>query len=183
LKSQIFLFLEELELKPHEVSQQDKSMTFMKNISNQVFVVHGHDDKMKTTVARVLEKLGLDPIILHEQPDKGRTVIEKFIGHAEVPFAIVLFSPDDVGYQSDAKPESVRPRARQNVVLELGFFLGKLGRAHVLVLHRQVPNFELPSDYAGVLFKPFDDAGAWRFELVKELNAAGFNVDANRLIC
>jgi predicted nucleotide-binding protein len=82
-----------------------------------------------------------------------------------------LFSPDDLAYQKDSKPDSAHPRARQNVVLELGFFLGKLGRERVVVLHRQVPNFDMPSDYAGVLFKPFDDSGAWRFELAKELNA------------
>ena len=82
-----------------------------------------------------------------------------------VPFAVVLFSPDDMAYQVQNKPDTARPRARQNVVLELGFFLGKLGRENVLVLHRQVPDFELPSDYAGVLFKPFDDAGAWRYEV------------------
>jgi predicted nucleotide-binding protein len=173
--------LEELELNS-QTSQKDTSTHIMKTASNQVFVVHGHDEEMKSTVARALEKLGLQPIILHEQPDKGRTVIEKFIGHSEVPFAIVLFSPDDMAYRVNAQPETARPRARQNVVLELGFFLGKLGRANVLVLHRQAPNFELPSDYAGVLFKPFDANGAWRSELVRELKAAGFQVSADNLL-
>lgn len=149
--------------------------------SNCVFVVHGHDEEMKTAVARVLEKLNLEAIILHEQPDKGKTVIEKFEGHSNVPFAVVLFSPDDMAYVDGSKPETARPRARQNVVLELGYFLGKLGRERVLVLFRQAPNFELPSDYSGVLFKPFE-SGAWPFELVKELNAVGFAVDANRLL-
>lgn len=179
--------LEELQLRLEATTGQKstsetppQSLENMK--SNQVFVVHGHDEEMKITVARVLEKLGLEPIILHEQADKGRTVIEKFVGHADVPFAVVLFSPDDLAYQKNSNPESARPRARQNVVLELGFFLGKLGRESVLVLHRQAEKFELPSDYAGVLFKPFDDHGAWRFELVKELNANGFAVDANRLL-
>jgi predicted nucleotide-binding protein len=169
---------EDIELRQAGQSQANVSK---ETLSNYVFIVHGHDDEMKTTVARVLEKLGLVPIILHEQPDKGKTVIEKFEGHSDVPFAIVLFSPDDMAYLNGSKPETARPRARQNVVLELGYFLGKLGRERVLVLFRQAPNFELPSDYSGVLFKPFD-GGAWPFELVKELNAVGFAVDANRLL-
>lgn len=179
---------EEVEFKQAEETQQETSnpiaapQTATTIESKQVFIVHGHDEEMKISVARVLEKLGLEPIILHEQADQGRTVIEKFVGHSDVPFAVVLFSPDDFAYQKNAKPESARPRARQNVVLELGFFLGKLGRNRVLPLFRQAPNFELPSDYAGVLFKPFDDHGAWRFELTKELNAAGIEVDANKLL-
>jgi predicted nucleotide-binding protein len=179
---------EEVELKQAEDTQQETSnhMTAPQTAatikSKQVFIVHGHDEEMKISVTRVLEKLGLEPIILHEQADQGRTVIEKFVGHSDVPFALVLFSPDDFAYQKNAKPESARPRARQNVVLELGFFLGKLGRHRVLPLFRQAPNFELPSDYAGVLFKPFDDHGAWRLELTKELNAAGIQVDANKLL-
>jgi predicted nucleotide-binding protein len=171
---------EEIELNLKENTQQKSSAPVV--MSNKVFVVHGHDEEMKTTVARALEKLGLAPIILHEKADQGKTVIEKFIVYSEVQFAVVLFSPDDMAYHKNAKPETARPRARQNVVLELGFFLGKLGRERVLVLHRQAPAFELPSDYAGVLFKPFDDAGGWRLELVKELNALGFSVDANHLL-
>lgn len=178
---------EELQLRLEAgAEQKSKSDTAPKSLenmkSNQVFVVHGHDDEMKGTVARVLEKLGLEPIILHEKADKGRTVIEKFLEHSDVTFAVVLFSPDDFAYQKDAKVESARPRARQNVVLELGFFLGKLGRERVVVLYREARNFEFPSDYLGSLFKQYDDHGAWRFELTKELNACGFAVDANKLI-
>lgn len=179
---------EEVELRQAEDAQQETSnpttlpQTTVTANSKQVFIVHGHDEEMKNSVARVLEKLGLEPIILHEQADQGRTVIEKFVGHSDVPFAVILFSADDWAYQKNSNPESARPRARQNVVLELGFFLGKLGRNRVLPLFRQAANFELPSDYAGVLFKPFDDHGAWRFELVKELKASGLTVDANSLI-
>ncbi len=158
------------------------SMTTSKPASNEIFVVHGHDNEMKLAVARTIEQLGLKPIILHEQPDKGFTVIEKFFNYSDVGFAVVLLSPDDMGYAKTSVPDKARPRARQNVVLELGFFLGKLGRNRVLALHRTVPNFEMPSDYAGVIYKPFDDAGAWRFELAKELNALDYNVDANKLV-
>ncbi len=148
----------------------------------KVFVVHGHDNEMKLAVARTLEKIDLEPIILHEQPDKGRTVIEKFVDYSDVGFAVILLSPDDLAFSRNASPESARPRARQNVILELGFFIGKLGRDRVVAFHKQVPKFEMPSDYEGVLFKPFDDAGNWRFELAKELRASGYNIDANKLI-
>lgn len=176
--------LEEIQLMipPAQALRSSTSLTESPNAAPNVFVVHGHDDEMKLAVARILEALNLKPIILHEQPDRGRTIIEKFIDHSSVQFAIVLFSPDDMAYESKSLPNSARPRARQNVVLELGFFLGSLGREKVLVLHRPVPNFDMPSDYAGVLFKPFDSGGVWRFELVRELHANGFDVDANQLI-
>jgi len=150
--------------------------------SKKVFIVHGHDNEMKETVARVLTKLGLEPVILHEQPDKNRTVIEKFIANSDVGFAVVLLSGDDIAYSKSGKPEQARPRARQNVIAELGFFVGKLGREKVLPLYRKADNFEHPSDFAGVLYKEFDEPGHWRFELVKELQAAGYDVDANKLI-
>ena len=158
----------------------DHASQASKNI-REVFVVHGHDEEMKQSVARVLEKLDLRPIILHEKPDQGRTVIEKFIEHSQVQFAVVLFSPDDMGHSKTASPDTAKHRARQNVVLELGFFLGKLGRDSVVVLYKKVPNFEMPTDYSGVLFKAYEGNG-WQFELVRELNAKGFKVDANKLI-
>ena len=97
-------------------------------ITNEVFVVHGRDNGAKDTVARLLTKLGLQPVVLNEQPNEGRTIIEKFEYHAlRVGFAIVLLTPDDVGSLQDESSES-QPRARQNVVFELGYFIGKLGR-------------------------------------------------------
>ena len=146
--------------------------------SKDIFVVHGHDHGAKETVARFVEKLGLHPIILHEKPNAGRTIIEKFSDYSEVAFAIVLLTPDDEGNPNNpaAKP---RPRARQNVIMELGFFLGKLGRSHVCALH--VDGVEIPSDYQGVLFVPFDPVGQWKHELLRELKAAGIPIDANRI--
>ena len=148
-----------------------------------VFVVHGHDHGMKETVARFLSRAGLNPIILHERPDEGNTVIEKFEKHADVSFAIAIFSKDDLGMAkseiSGSKPiqESLRPRARQNVVLELGYFMGALGRKNVRAIVED--GVETPSDYSGVLFIPFDAADGWRLKLVRELKAAGLDVDAN----
>jgi predicted nucleotide-binding protein len=145
-----------------------------------VFIVHGHDNDMKVNVARTIEKLGLVPIILHEKPDKGRTIIEKIQDYSDVGFAIVLLSPDDVGYARDGGEP--RSRARQNVVLELGFFLGLLGRSRVLALFKQDSEFEMPTDYSGVLFKAYDAAGGWKMALCGELQAAGLKVDANRIL-
>ena len=166
-----------------ELNSEIKDVQFKQPVEAvpEVFVVHGHDEEMKQSVARVLEKLDLKPIILHEKPDQGRTIIEKFIEHSQVQFAVVLFSPDDMGHSKTASPDTAKHRARQNVVLELGFFLGKLGRDSVVVLYKNVPNFEMPTDYSGVLFKAYEGTG-WQFELVRELNAKGFKVDANKLI-
>lgn len=144
--------------------------------TRQVFVVHGHDEASKEAVARFLVKLHLEPIILHEQPNQGRTVIEKFEGHAEVDFAVVLLTPDDVGH-SVGSPDDVKPRARQNVLFELGYFVGRLGRARVCALHKG--NVEILSDYDGVIYVSMDDPQGWRLLLAREIKAAGINVDLN----
>lgn len=149
--------------------------------SRKVFVVHGDDEGLKQTVARLLERLDLEPVILHEQPNRGRTVIEKFEDYSDVSFAVVLLTPDDMGYQTGGDPSAPLPRARQNVILELGFFLGRLGRERVAALYAGDEAFEKPSDYEGVLFIPLDKGANWRFKLVQELKACGIDVDANRL--
>jgi len=149
---------------------------------NSIFIVHGHDETMKQTVARILEKLDLNPIILHEKPNAGRTIIEKFTDFSDVSFAVVLLSPDDVAHERTASPEQAKFRARQNVILELGYFLGKLGRSRVVVLFNQEENFELPSDYSGVLFVPYEVSGRWQYDLIRELKASGYIIDANKLL-
>lgn len=146
--------------------------------TRRVFVVHGHDDGTKETVARYLTKLDLEPVILHEQPNQGRTVIEKFEAHTDVDFAVVLFTPDDVGYPA-ARPDDARPRARQNVVLELGFFMAALGRQRVCVLYRG--DVDIPSDYGGVLYLPLDNAGAWKFLLAREMKDVGIDINLNNV--
>lgn len=151
-------------------------------LSNKIFVVHGHDEEIKLAMARTLEKIELNPIILHEKPNEGRTIIEKFTDYSDVSFAVVLLSPDDMGYQKGQSPSEAKFRARQNVILELGFFIGKLGRKHVFVLFKNGNNFEIPSDYSGVIFTPYDNPGNWKFELVKELKNCGYSVDANKLL-
>lgn len=142
----------------------------------RVFVVHGHDDGMRETVARFIEKLDLDPVVLLEQPNAGRTLVEKFEAHADVGFAVVLLTPDDEGRAAETT-EPYSRRARQNVILELGYFIGRLGRSRVCALHKG--NVELPSDIHGVLWVALDDAGAWRLRLAREIKAIGIDVDLN----
>jgi predicted nucleotide-binding protein len=144
-----------------------------------IFIVHGQDEAARESVARFAETLDLDPIILHEQVNAGRTIIEKLEHYANVPFAIVLLTPDDIG-ASASSPDSLQPRARQNVILELGYFVGLLGRAHVCALYKG--SLELPSDYVGVVYIPLDPEGGWRLRLAKELKAAGFGIDMNRAL-
>jgi predicted nucleotide-binding protein len=149
-------------------------------ISNNIFIVHGHDSLAKIELARTLEKLKLNPIVLHEQANEGRTIIEKFERDASrVSFAVVILTPDDTGHPK-GKPSEARSRARQNVILELGFFSGALGRANVCVLYKG--DVEVPSDYLGVVYVSMDDAGAWRFSLAKELKQAGLPIDMNNLL-
>lgn len=146
---------------------------------NSVFVVHGHD-QARESVARLLEHLGLKPIILHEQPDRGRTIIEKFESYAAVGFAVVLLTPDDVGGNASDQPEALKPRARQNVIFELGFFVAALGRRRVCALYKG--DVELPTDYAGVVYTPMDPADGWQLKLARELKHAGLDVDLNKVV-
>lgn len=145
--------------------------------SRKVFIVHGHDDGARETVARFLERIGLEAIILHEQANQGRTIIEKVVAHSDVGFAVVLLTPDDEGCVKGGTPE---PRARQNVLLELGYFIGRLGRDKVCALKRGA--VEIPSDFAGVVWETMDSGGGWKQALARELEAAGHSIDWNKVM-
>jgi predicted nucleotide-binding protein len=163
-----------------EVKQKKlESIGNKKMISNRVFIVHGKDEHLKETTARFLEKIGLKPIVLHEQSNKGKTIIEKFEDYSDVSFAVILMTPDDVGKINDDK-ENLRARARQNVILELGYFLGKLGRNHVAALVKG--DIEIPSDYSGILFTGVDPNGMWKMALAKEIKASGIDIDLNKVL-
>lgn len=142
--------------------------------NNSVFLVHGHDEGTKHNVARFLEKLGVEPVILQEQINKGMTIIEKFQEFAKrAGFAVVLMTPDDHGYPV-TKEELKRHRARQNVILELGYFTALLGRDKTMVLVKG--DIELPSDVIGVTYERIDDGEGWKMRLARELKEAGFKV-------
>jgi predicted nucleotide-binding protein len=145
--------------------------------TRKVFIVHGHDEGAREAVARFLERIGFEPVILHERANQGRTVIEKVEAHSDVGFAVVLLTPDDVGC---LRGETPQPRARQNVLLELGFFIGKLTRKHVCTL--KVGELEIPSDWRGVVDEPYDTNGAWKQTLARELKAVGYEIDWNKVM-
>ena len=153
--------------------------TSQSTFGNEVFIVHGHDDEAKEMVARFVENFGIEATILHEQANRGQTIPEKFEEHAsEAGFAIILLTPDDVGASKD-ETDDPKPRARQNVILELGYFWGRLGRGRVCVLHKG--GVELPSDIHGILYVPMDSSNSWQLQLAKEMKQAGLPVDLNRL--
>ena len=141
----------------------------------KIFIIHGHDGELKESVARLIEKQGIQAIILSEMTNTGKTIIEKFEENSDVGAAIALFTSDDVGGKADDK--NPRQRARQNVIFECGYFMGKLGRDRVIILSE--PNVEMPSDLDGVVWtnKEF-----WEIELLRDLNDMGFSIDLNLLL-
>lgn len=146
--------------------------------TNKVFIVHGHDEGALQGLARFLEKLGLEAIVLKEQPNEGRTIIEKYEDYArEVGFAVVLLTPDDLA-SAIAETEQ-NQRARQNVIFELGYFTGRLGRGRVCLLRKG--DVEMPSDLFGVIYTEMDAAEGWKAKLVAELKAAKLRFDVNRM--
>ncbi|MGA9108722.1 MAG: TIR domain-containing protein [Smithella sp.] len=161
---------------PHKNSSHSTLEYFL---TRKVFVVHGHDEEAKQTVARFLEKLKLEAVVLSERPNEGRTIIEKFEKNSDVGFAIVLLTPDDMGYSKDDH-DKIRPRARQNVILELGYFVGRLSRSKVCALYKGT--IEMPSDFHGVIYLPMDEAEGWKLKIASELKQAGIDVDLNLAI-
>ena len=174
--------IEEIREYWEDATQEPTSSTVSKSgrtNTNEIFIIHGRDNETKETVARFLYQLELNPVILHEKPNRGRTIIEKFERHAQVGFAVALLTPDDMGaLREDQK--NLKFRARQNVIFEFGYLIGRLGRDHVCALTKG--DVEIPSDYDGVIYIPLDDAGGWKMKLVKELTAAGIAVDAKGII-
>ena len=147
-------------------------------LGSQIFLVHGHNKIFELSVARLLERLGIEPVILHEKPDESRTIIEKLEEESEnAGYAIVILTADDDGKSKN--DTDTKSRARQNVILELGYFVAKLGRKRVCSLYEE--GVELPSDFDGVLYTKLDSANAWQTKLAKELKAASFDVDLNKL--
>ncbi len=141
----------------------------------KVFIVHGMDNEAKQEVSRFIEQLGLVAIILHEQASSGMTIIEKIEHYSnDADFALVLYTPCDLGrggHESHLPPKN---RARQNVVFEHGYFMAKLGRENVCALVKG--DLETPNDISGVVYVKLDPAGAWRMEVAKELRACGYAI-------
>lgn len=141
----------------------------------KVFIVHGHDNEAKQEVARFIESMGPQAIILHEQASSGMTIIEKIERYStEADFAIVLYTACDQGRGMHEKKIPPKNRARQNVVFEHGYLMAKLGRENVCSLVKG--DIETPNDISGVVYVPMDSPGAWKLELRKELEACGYTL-------
>lgn len=156
-----------------------KSVKAQKN-SKSVFIVHGHDIELKNDVEIFLREINLEPIVLHRELDEGLTIIEKFEKHSNVNYAIVLLTPDDIGFNAaevkkDEEARNIEYRARQNVIFEFGYFVGKLTRSNVCCIYKE--NLRLPSDLDGLIYKKVDksvqEVGMF---LMKELKNAGLDV-------
>lgn len=143
----------------------------------RIFIVHGHDEGTLETVARVLEKQNLEPIILKEQPSEGLTIIEKFEANSYSDFAIILLTADDKGNVKSKRKMNLR--ARQNVIFEMGYFFSLLGRKNVLCLQEE--GIEVPSDLGGRMYIKLDSAGKWKYTLIKELKNLQFDVTADKV--
>jgi len=145
-------------------------------VKNKVFIVHGHDNETKQEVARFIEQIGLETIILHEQASMSMTIIEKIEYYTnEANFAIVLYTPCDKGRGALETKIQARDRARQNVVFEHGYLMAKIGRKNMCALVKG--EIETPSDISGVVYTPLDSVGGWKQQLIKELKACNYKVN------
>ena len=145
---------------------KDEEIDKQKKNSRKCFIVHGHDDNLKLEVARFIEKeLDIEAIILHEKASRGNTIIEKFEAHSDVDFAVCLYTADDLG-SSEAEKDNLKLRARQNVIFEAGFFMGKLGRENVILIKDEA--VEKPSDNDGIVYISTNEE--WKEKLRTEVN-------------
>jgi len=175
LQGEVDSLKEHLQFSSIDTAAPNVNSTASSKPNNEIFIVHGRDEAAKEAVARVVERAGLKPIVLHEQPNNGKTVIEKFEKHgAAAGFAVVIATPDDVGGVAAVSPSELdlRPRARQNVIGEMFWFAGRLGRDKVCALVKG--EIEMPSDFAGLVYTQMDNHGGWKAKLLQELNSAGY---------
>jgi predicted nucleotide-binding protein len=153
------------------------------NVRRRVFVVCGTDDEIKQAVTNALIKLKLVPVVMCEEPSIGKKILENFSRYyADVGFAVVLLSPDDFAYAINEANTKRKLRPRQDVIFQLGFLLGKIGKGNVLVLFRECANFEIPTDFEGMKVAAFDDRDSWKLALIRELSNSGLVVDGDRLL-
>lgn len=145
---------------------------------SKVFIVHGHDDAAKETVARFVERIGFEAIILHEQASSGQTIIEKIEANSNVGFGIVLYTPCDLG-RSQKHEDQLKSRARQNVVFEHGYLIGKIGRKNVCALVKG--DIETPNDISGVVYIKMEGEKEWKYKVADEMKACGYDIDLNKI--
>lgn len=159
-------------------SNEDASPSESSFDTKKVFIVHGHDNNVRNEVELFVRSIGYEPIILCKRADKGDTIIEKIEREAkDVCYAIVIYTSCDLG--KDKNDVDFKPRARQNVVFEHGFMCAHIGRSHVCALLEE--GVEQPGDLKGVVYKPLDTAGAWKYQIADEMKAVGLDVDKNKI--
>ncbi len=152
------------------------------SVNRRVFVISGSDEEMKKAVTKALTKLWLTPIVLCEEPGHGKKIIEQSAEYADVNFAVVLLSPDEYAYAKTDEHSKRKLRPQQEVIFELGFVLGKLGKDNVMVLFRESDTFDMPTIFASLKVTAFDDRDSWKLALLRELASSGYVVDGDRIL-
>ncbi len=182
IREQLELYAEHSEMLQRTSGDEEASDTPQSAFGSKVFIIHGRDDEVKGDVALFVRDLGLREIILDRQPNEGLiAILDKFEREAKkADFAIALLTPDDVGALKDEAAEQLKPRARQNVIFELGYFIGKLGRKRVCLLLKG--ELENPSDLSGILYVPMDNFGGWKQKLAREMNRAKLPINPKKLL-
>ena len=163
-------------------SMKNKKVELLNKIPNnktEVFIVHGHDEAAQSKTARFIEKIGFKPIILNEQTSSSKTIIEKIEAYSNVGFGIILYTPCDIGAKNENNP-NYKNRARQNVIFEHGFLMGKIGRENICALVKD--EIETPNDLSGIVYTKMDSENAWQIKLARELKKSGYEFDLNKLI-
>lgn len=181
-KSEMYSIIDDFESRTLSLEEaEDMIDRNQKVFSKNVFIVHGRDLRAAENVANFISKCNLEPIILKDKADMGQTLIEKIERHGSPGYAIVIMAAEDEGRLRGSKSE-LKGRVRQNVLIELGFFLGKIGRERVLCLHEETAEIEIPSDYHGVLHKPFGMDGNWKLQVAQELKAANYDINLDDVL-
>jgi len=176
-----YLCTEKFLTKPHIVTTQS---TGSSSIKRRVLVACGSDDEMKHALTWALNKLWLVPVILNEEPGHGRKIVERFTDYADIGLAVVLLSPDDYVYAKSEEAIKRKLKPRQDVIFELGFLIGKLGKEHVLVFYKESEKgaFDVNTGFEGIKTIPFDDRDSWRLALIRELENNGYSVEGDRIL-
>ncbi|HDX9500216.1 TPA: nucleotide-binding protein [Bacillus thuringiensis] len=168
-------FIEIGKQKLKERGSEQLSATEVKIDKTKVFIVHGHDKLALAETGLFIRQLGLEPIVIQDQSNQGMTIIEKIESYSNVGFGVILYTPCDEGAKQG---EELKARARQNVVFEHGFLIGKIGRKNVAALVKDA--VEKPNDISGIVYITMDDNAAWRLKLAQELKSSGYAIDMNR---
>lgn len=182
IESEIESYIEEVDIYIKDIKDAIETESITDDIDvnmNKIFIVHGHDELALEQVIGFIKDIKLEPIVLKNQANLGNTIIEKIEEYSDVGFAIVLYTPCDIGASINDK-DNMKNRARQNVVFEHGYLIGKLGRKNVCALVKG--DIEKPNDISGLVYIELDNQKAWRFNIARDMKKLGYDIDLNNLI-